>query len=158
MLAAEHPECLHSHSLRSTHTASQRYLTADVSQTNMSLLRHHLYEHRAGRIVFPSLHFCLDWLRNCILAFHSYEIKRSIQTKMVFQDLHSCRNHFWTIYRIHNDSMASASPVAVCSSVYWSHYLVEYQNDAVLRFLRKDDCLPEHFQAIQVLSEMRNRV
>ena len=32
MLAAEHPECLHSQLLRSTRTASQRYLTADVRQ------------------------------------------------------------------------------------------------------------------------------
>ena len=32
MLAGEHPECLHSHFLRSTHPASQRYLTADVGK------------------------------------------------------------------------------------------------------------------------------
>jgi len=32
MLAAEHPECLHSLSLRLTPTASQRYLTADVGK------------------------------------------------------------------------------------------------------------------------------
>ena len=32
MLAAEHPECLHSHSLRFTISASQRYLTADVGK------------------------------------------------------------------------------------------------------------------------------
>ena len=36
MLAAEHPECLHSISLRFTLSASQRYLTADVRQKNMT--------------------------------------------------------------------------------------------------------------------------
>jgi len=35
MLTEEHPECLRSHSLRSTHTASQRYLTRDVRQKYM---------------------------------------------------------------------------------------------------------------------------
>ena len=38
MLAEEHPECLHSLSLRFTHSASQRYLTADVRHRNMARL------------------------------------------------------------------------------------------------------------------------
>ena len=45
MLAEEHPECLHSHSLRSTHTASQRYLTADVRQKNMPPATAHFESH-----------------------------------------------------------------------------------------------------------------
>lgn len=38
MLAAEHPECLHSHFQRFTLSASQRYLTADVSNKMKRLL------------------------------------------------------------------------------------------------------------------------
>ena len=43
MLEAEHPECLHSRFVRSTISASQRYLTADVGQHHMTSSEHYIF-------------------------------------------------------------------------------------------------------------------
>ena len=89
MLAAVHPECLHSHFLRSTISARQRYLTADVRlriialplhppSIQMSIIRSRLLPISLATVLISSSALLFS------MAYLHWDIKNQVQAIIVW--------------------------------------------------------------------------